>query len=248
MDYVDSILIRLADSTTRDGLFSSNALATIASTAYDTGRLTLEAPYSAIFDEVLPGYASPRRGSIEGMWGPLGGVERVLAQLQVADISGAPTVAVEALWRGAIIAHTTQANSHIDKVATTWPPSGNPVEHEVTVGVTYAPPSTPPSGTTSLPLVAAIFIRDAGFSLAQLLIQSRLAREQLAALGLEKNNPALPLRQSIVTIWLVPGAVFDDNAWPGADTTQSAAVQRQQRLLAANRWLNPQGISVVTTN
>jgi hypothetical protein len=90
----------------------------------------------------------------------------------------------------------------------------------------------------ALPVVVAVLIRDAGFSVAELLAESQSLREQLEPLGLERAADArLPLLRPLLVAWLVPAAIFDDHGWPGADAAG--------RRVAAGRWLARQGIGLV---
>lgn len=96
---------------------------------------------------------------------------------------------------------------------------------------------------TALPIVAAILIRDTGFSVAQLLMESKLVRDQLVEQGVAVPTVAsLPALNPFLVVWVVPLAVFDDAGWPGTGTT--AADLRASRRQQASVWLGPEGIAV----
>ena len=112
------------------------------------------------------------------------------------------------------------------------------------VQVTFsAPPEAVPSPRL-LPLSALVLIRDAGFSLAELLSDSKAVRARALSLGLARPaDPQLQQRVSMLVVWLVPAAVFDDPAWPGA-SGGSDAERQQARRIAAGRWLAREGIGL----
>jgi hypothetical protein len=113
-----------------------------------------------------------------------------------------------------------------------------------TVQVTYSAPPTAVPTPRLLPLAALVLIRDAGFSLAELLSDSKEVRARAASLGLDRPvDPELRQRASVLVVWLVPAEVFDDPAWPGA-TNGSEAEQRQARRVVAGRWLAREGIGL----
>jgi hypothetical protein len=107
--------------------------------------------------------------------------------------------------------------------------------------VTFTQPALPPLSPKPLPISAAILIRDSGFSLADLLVDSKIAREQLEPLGLSRpEDPSLRMRQPLLVVWIVPQAVFSDAGWPGATVATRRA--------AAGDWLAREGIGLVVTN
>lgn len=117
-----------------------------------------------------------------------------------------------------------------------------------TVSVTFSLPDATPPSPVPLPVAAAIVIRDAGFSVAQLLMESKLIRSQVEPLGLDRpRDPTLRPRGSPLIVWVLPAAVFDDPDWPGGEGAPSAVAQRAARRAAAGRWLAAEGIGLVTT-
>lgn len=113
----------------------------------------------------------------------------------------------------------------------------------VQVAFSPAPPAAPQ--VLVLPITAALLVRDAGASIAQLLADSRAVAEALEPLALERANPDnLPRRRPIVLVWLLPAEVFDDIDWPGADPGMTPDQARAARRAAAAEWLAEQGIAL----
>lgn len=106
-----------------------------------------------------------------------------------------------------------------------------------------APPANP--APLALPITAAVLARDGGFSVAQLLADTRLVVERLAPLSLDRPvEPSLHRRAPIVAIWVVPPETFDDDDWPGATAGMNAAQGRAARRAAAAAWLADAGIGL----
>ena len=96
---------------------------------------------------------------------------------------------------------------------------------------------------TTLPIAAAVVIRDAGFSVAQLLMESKMVREQLAEQGIAvPTRNSLPALNPFLIVWVIPLTVFDDTAWPGTGVTTEAL--RASRRHNAGMWLGPEGIAI----
>jgi hypothetical protein len=120
--------------------------------------------------------------------------------------------------------------------------------HSSAVQVTFSPPDPSPSSPKALPITAALLIRDTGFSIAQLLMESKMLREQLERQGLERSpDPSLPLRYPLLIVWVIPITVFDDAAWPGGNPGMTPAALQDVRRLIAGRWLAREGIGLVAT-
>jgi hypothetical protein len=116
-----------------------------------------------------------------------------------------------------------------------------------TAQVTFSPPSAAAPSPMPLPITAILLIRDGGFSVADLLADSHRLRDRLGAFGVERpRETALPMREPVVVIWVVPAAVFDDTDWPGGGGGD-AGQQRAGRRAAAGAWLAREGIGLVTT-
>jgi hypothetical protein len=101
-------------------------------------------------------------------------------------------------------------------------------------------PDPAPVATTRrpLPVAVALLIRDAPFSVAELLSQSKVVRTRLMSLGagLPKDD-ALRQRQRLTVGWVVPASMFTDTDWPGADD--------DERRANAAKWLSREGIGLV---
>ena len=246
MDFVDRTLVRLAAEETRADLLSSDALREVLSAAYDLDAMPVTGPYSAQFDELLLGYAAPPATSLEGGWSPVGTPERVEAQFRLMGLAPEGE-RIDALWRGAVVARTAAALDHVESVESDWPNTDAAGEHGGVVQVTYTEPATGTGTLKPLPVVVAMLVRDAGFSVADLLARSQALRERLRPLGLERPaDPALKLRHPIVVAWIVPAAVFEDEGWPGAEDETTPAKQREARRAAAAAWLAREGIGLLT--
>lgn len=233
MDFVDSTLIRLADEATRAGLFDDAALEAIAAAAYRVENLNLTGPFQALFETLQLGFAVDSIATLEGTWGPSSGSERIEAHLFLTGF-GAP-IQVDALWRGAIRAQIQPANSHVTAVRV-QPQTLAPDFATEKVGVTYAPPGNAPPASRILPITAALFIRPVGFSLVQLLMETRRARTQIESSGLARPaDPELPTRHAIVAVWVLPAAALDES-FPG----NAPAARRA----AAAQWLAREGIGL----
>jgi hypothetical protein len=121
---------------------------------------------------------------------------------------------------------------------------GTVVPATATLEFSAAPPAAPTP--VALPVTAAVLVRDVGFSVSELLASTRLVRERLAPLSIERPvDPALHRRNAIVGIWIVPVETFDDADWPGAPAGQNAAQRRAARRAAAADWLAGEGIGLV---
>jgi hypothetical protein len=115
-----------------------------------------------------------------------------------------------------------------------------------TMQIEFSPAESAEPTPQRLPLAAVFLIRDSGFSLAQLLMESRLTRIGLKPMGLERS-PHSPLksRESLIVIWMVPETVFDDPDWPGGDTGMTPEALRAARRTEAGGWLAREGIGLV---
>jgi hypothetical protein len=113
--------------------------------------------------------------------------------------------------------------------------------------ISFSAPSDDVPAPRRLPIAVAILIRDTPLQLAQLLADSKLVRDHLRELGVERaREPGTAVRQPLVVAWMVPDATFDDEDWPGG-TPGTPDARRQARRAAAGRWLAREGIGLVTT-
>jgi hypothetical protein len=108
------------------------------------------------------------------------------------------------------------------------------------VRVTFTAPSAGPPTPKPVSIAAAVLIRDVGFSLVELLAQSKSILTELESSGLGRpQDPSLRPRLPLIVIWVIPFAVFNDADWPGADPAA--------RRLLAGQWLAREGIGLVAT-
>jgi hypothetical protein len=115
--------------------------------------------------------------------------------------------------------------------------------------LTFSPPDPTPPSPVALPVAAAMMIRDAGFSIAQLLMESKMARERLDRMGLERTvNSSFRLRQPLLIVWVAPISIFDDADWPGGAQGMNDDQLRAARRAQAGAWLAREGIGLVATN
>lgn len=310
MDFVDSVLVRLADPAMRSTLFNDASLANLVEAAYDTEAMPVSAPYAPVFDEFRLGYSAPPSATIDGDWMGTDGANRTELRLRLHGLSHTPLLRIEALWRGELVVRTAPARDRVESVEVAVPsfdvdpdivadlgslptdsgqleterrirvlarlraglnqPAALTEDHldRLLVGVgagsvgelvtqmvgqaqagavqiRYTAPANTPLTARPLPFAAAVLVRDAGFSLAELLVQSRLVRARTEELGLELPvAPEVRQRHRMVVIWMVPSTVFDDEDWPGG-TTGTAEQKRAARFAQAGQWLANEGVGLV---
>ena len=244
MNYVDRILVTLADDAIRSSVFDAPSLEQLLDAAYDTGDMGAVGPFTADFGDFRLGHSMTRLGSVEGTWAAAGGAERTEARFRLSGLADGTAPRVDAVWRGAIIARFRRGGEPIESVKTRTP-NAETVEAEVT----FAAPQSVSATPRPLPIAVALLIRDAaGFALSGLLAETKTIRDALAPIGLEQPpDPGLRLRRPLLVAWIVPPALFDDTDWPGATAGMSAAQQRAARRAAAGQWLAREGIGLVAS-
>jgi hypothetical protein len=94
------------------------------------------------------------------------------------------------------------------------------------------------------PVAAALLIRDVPLSLAALLDETRRIRPYLHRLGFAAADDSQRRRQAPIVAWVVPGALFEDAAWPGA-APGSTGEQRAERRRWAGAWLARERIGLI---
>ena len=111
--------------------------------------------------------------------------------------------------------------------------------------VAYADaPALPPS-PRALPLAVALMVRDTGFSLADLLSESKQVHDILEPSLARPKEPTLRQRHGLVIGWLVPQAVFEDADWPTATNPADPAAQLLERRTLAGQWLAEEGVGLI---
>lgn len=115
------------------------------------------------------------------------------------------------------------------------------------ITVSFAAPGGTPPTPRPLPFAGAILIRNPGFSLAHLLMESKLVRDQLQGLGFEAPAAAgVKRRKGLVMIWILHADTFDDEGWPGGDDTMTPGQRNSARRVRAAQWLAREGIGLTT--
>lgn len=124
VNFVDSVLIKLAGSTTRGALFDDLSLAQLLTAQYQTDTLNISAPYSAVFDRLELGVSIATPVAVRGDWsGPAPG-NHVDVNLNVAGLADTSN-RVDAFWSGRIVARAQVGGATVDRVGSNWPdPSG----------------------------------------------------------------------------------------------------------------------------
>lgn len=113
--------------------------------------------------------------------------------------------------------------------------------------VTFSAPPIDPPSPRRLSVAIAILVRDWPAKVADLLADSKLVRDHLRELGVERaREPGAIVRQPLVVAWMLPDATFDDPDWPGGDAG-TPDQRRKARRAAAGQWLAREGIGLVTT-
>jgi hypothetical protein len=119
-------------------------------------------------------------------------------------------------------------------------------DHSGVLTLQFEAPSDEPPVPRQFPVSAAIFIRDVGFSVMDLLHETRDVIGRLSAIGDERPAAnGLRRKRSITAIWILPEVVFDDEDWPGASNGMSADARRDARRQVASDWLAREGIGLV---
>jgi hypothetical protein len=315
VNYVDYTLVRLADDSLRAALFDQDALAQLASVAFDAEAMTLGPPYSAVFDNLFMGLSVPRQSTVEVAWGTSTGNDLRNGRATLHGLGDDGGVRVDALWRGAVVANALSPMAQIANVVSQWTDTNgidaaivqatgslptDPVALEqqrraqllarlkagfaqpdalsdaifdawlTEVGATsvgdlmtryqgqlgmaslkvqFGPPGAATSAPRRLALSAAILIRDQPISVADLLSDSKIVRDQLDNHGAETavDDVGAVVQNPIVVVWMVPDATFDDADWPGGEAATTTAQGRQLRRSRAGTWLAREGIGLVPT-
>ncbi|MEU7772473.1 hypothetical protein AB0C44_14255 [Micromonospora taraxaci] len=313
MDFVDGVLVRLADPGTRASLFDEASLAHLVEAAYDTEAMPVAPPYTAVFDELTLGFAAAPVTVAEGEWLGSGGTTRTELRVRLHGLGGS-ALRIDALWRGSLVVRTSVARDRVEDLDVAVPPAfdvdpqiiadlgalpADPAQLETerrtrlvtrlraglhqpaaftdahldrllagvgatnagdlvtrmrgqaagaTVKLRYAAPSAAPPTPRPLPFAAAVLVRDKGFSLADLLVETRLVRARAEELGLDVPAPDdVRRRHRVVAVWVVPVETFDDDGWPGGDTGTDAQ-KRAARFARAGQWLARSGIGLAAVS
>lgn len=120
MNFVDSVLVKLADATTRATLFDDVSLAQLLSAQYDTTTLVVSGPYSAVFDRLELGVALASPMALRGNWNGPGSTNHVDVSLALDGLPNG-TIRVDAFWTGSIVARAQVGGAAVDRVGSNWP-------------------------------------------------------------------------------------------------------------------------------
>ncbi|MCC5858914.1 MAG: hypothetical protein JJT90_12210 [Ectothiorhodospiraceae bacterium] len=119
MHFRDRITVRLADPATRSALFDEMSLNQILDAGYDTSTTPVNAPFNAVFDEFLLGYAEVGNARGEGrLYGVSGELGRIA--LTITDWHPDPGLRADALWRGAVVARSAPEEDLIESLDLKW--------------------------------------------------------------------------------------------------------------------------------
>jgi hypothetical protein len=124
VNFEDRMLVALADPATRGGVFDQPALEAIVDAGYDAATMGLGGPFQAVFDELRLGLAVPPIATADGMWRPTGGAEQTDVRLQVSGLGADPTIRVDALWLGSIVARFALVGEPITETSVNWSAAG----------------------------------------------------------------------------------------------------------------------------
>jgi hypothetical protein len=245
MDFVDATLLRVADDSSRAGVFDEEALEQLARAAYDADAMQLQGPFTADFSDFRLGLSLEPTGTLEGNWQPITGIDRTEVLLRLRGIGSSVVPRVDAVWHGTIFARFAEGGDPVEAVSTSL--SGS---NRIIASVTFAPPRPVAQAVRPLPITAALMIRDSvGFSIAELVSQSRMVRRHMTNLGYQPpSDPSLRVRESLPVIWVVPSVLFDDPDWPGATVGMNNEQERAARRRVAGTWLAREGIGLVVTS
>lgn len=123
MNFVDSVIVRLSDPSTRAALFDAVALAQLLDAQYQTDTLNVSGPYSPVFDRLELGVPVATPVAVRGDWnGPTPGTH-VDLHLSVSGLSDTAN-RVDAFWSGRIVASAQVGGASVDRVGSSWPDPG----------------------------------------------------------------------------------------------------------------------------
>ena len=123
MDSVDATLVKLADAATRATVIDSDALAALLDATYEAGSMSVEPPFSGVFDEFELGLDLAAPVVASGAWMRSGEAERTEARF---EITGLPrwSIRIDALWTGSVVATVNFPSAVIGSLDSAWPSAG----------------------------------------------------------------------------------------------------------------------------
>jgi hypothetical protein len=150
-------------------------------------------------------------------------------------------LALEAIFRGYGVDPTAAEAARLAMAAA----ASNATRYSGAGSVTYAPAPGAGASRHALPVACAIFVRDAGFSLADLLKESIAARAALIGdRGTRQSDVGFRLVRPIAIVWILAASTFDDSAWPAPGAGSDPESIRAARMAALSERLATQGIAL----
>lgn len=118
MDFENRVLVLLADENTRAALFDQTSMEQIIKSTYQTDLLTVEGPFSTVFDRVELGFSLKSNMPLNGSWQPSG-----MGQDTRFHVDGFRQAGVQAsaYWFGGVVARISFTTAKITSVNTHWP-------------------------------------------------------------------------------------------------------------------------------
>ncbi|MGV9818729.1 hypothetical protein [Nocardia xishanensis] len=111
---------------------------------------------------------------------------------------------------------------------------------------TFAEARDSPPTPRAFPVAVALLVRDSDNRLVDLLTECKNVQLVLEPQIERPNQPDIRLRNPVVVGLVLPGEVFDDAAWPGAEPGISRMAARLARRAAAAHWLAPEGVVLMS--
>jgi hypothetical protein len=119
VDFVDRIVVQLADPTQRAGLFDDAALESLLAAGYRLDGAT--GPFTPVFDELRLGLPAPPAVNVDGTWQMIGESKPTEVRLTASGFSADDPTVINGLWRGGIVARFAPAGDPVTAVFTAWP-------------------------------------------------------------------------------------------------------------------------------
>jgi hypothetical protein len=119
VNFEDAVLVRLADPATRAVTIDADALELVARAAYDVDALSVQAPFTAVFEEFRLGVSADPPATLDGRWSRAGSGDHTELRLRLSGL-GLASARVDALWRGAVVARGVPLTGTITGADVAW--------------------------------------------------------------------------------------------------------------------------------
>jgi len=119
LDFVDTTLVRLADSATRGQVIDDAALSSLIDATYQPGTMDVAAPFGALFDAFELGLDLQLPTLASGACMPSGTAERIEARFEITGLPRS-SLRVDAVWTGSVTATVNFPTAVIGSVDTSW--------------------------------------------------------------------------------------------------------------------------------